>query len=280
MRLERSETDFGAHPLALRRFNLRAGAQWSPDLKDWGIFHVFNGTAVLPWEGSKRELRTGDVVALPPGTIASLHGGRITGTQFHYFMVSLDSISGVLTWSEQQNLRMIAGKERFCVRHLSATHRVAGDLARICDPWPAENSPALRCELLRIFSGIFAKELTPPFERKADLMTAYQRVEQILGRMPEAVIMSRTAEELARRCGCSVRHFSRLFRSYCGVSMRARQVQLRLNKARQLLRESNAKVIHIAMDSGYRHLGLFNTMFKRHFGMTPGEWRKRNRVGK
>jgi hypothetical protein len=26
-------------------------------------------------------------------------------------------------------------------------------------------------------------------------------------------------------------------------------------------------------ESGYRHLGLFNAMFKRRFGMTPSEWR-------
>ena len=32
----------------------------------------------------------------------------------------------------------------------------------------------------------------------------------------------------------------------------------------------------MAYDSGYRHLGLFNAMFKKRFGMTPGEWRQRN----
>ena len=30
------------------------------------------------------------------------------------------------------------------------------------------------------------------------------------------------------------------------------------------------------MDSGYRHLGLFNAMFKRRFNMTPTEYRRQH----
>jgi AraC-like DNA-binding protein len=73
---------------------------------------------------------------------------------------------------------------------------------------------------------------------------------------------------------CSERHFSRLFREEFGVPFHARQIELRLQRARQLLADSNAKIINIAYDSGYRHLGLFNTMFKKRFGLTPVEWRR------
>jgi len=80
---------------------------------------------------------------------------------------------------------------------------------------------------------------------------------------------------LASLCGCSARHFNRLFRSCFGISVRARQTQLRLIKARQLLSETEKKVLEIALDSGYRNLSLFNLLFKRQFGMTPSESRRR-----
>jgi hypothetical protein len=41
-----------------------------------------------------------------------------------------------------------------------------------------------------------------------------------------------------------------------------------------LLRDANAKVINVAEECGFNHLGLFNTCFKRRFGTSPGQWRK------
>jgi AraC family transcriptional regulator len=51
---------------------------------------------------------------------------------------------------------------------------------------------------------------------------------------------------------------------------------LRLQRARHLLSHSDAKIINVALDSGYHHLGLFNAKFKKRFGMTPGDWRRQN----
>ena len=60
------------------------------------------------------------------------------------------------------------------------------------------------------------------------------------------------------------------------MPFRARQIELRLLHARQLLANSDDKIINVAYDSGYRHLGLFNAMFKKRFGVTPSEWRQQN----
>jgi len=55
--------------------------------------------------------------------------------------------------------------------------------------------------------------------------------------------------------------------------VRSRQTELRLLKARQLLSDSTAKIIEVAFESGYRNLSLFNSLFKRRFGVTPSECR-------
>ena len=81
----------------------------------------------------------------------------------------------------------------------------------------------------------------------------------------------RSLTELAGQLHCSERHFSRLFREEFNISLRARQTELRLQRARQLLTESDAKIINVAYESGYRHLGLFNALFKRRFGVTPSQ---------
>ena len=94
--------------------------------------------------------------------------------------------------------------------------------------------------------------------------------------MSEAELAVRPLSQLAGELHCSERHFSRLFREEFRVSLRARQTELRLQRARQLLVESDAKIINVAYESGYRHLGLFNAMFKRRFGVTPSQWRHEN----
>jgi AraC-like DNA-binding protein len=56
--------------------------------------------------------------------------------------------------------------------------------------------------------------------------------------------------------------------------LRAWQVQARIHKAARLLRESDTKVIDVALESGFQHLGQFNATFKRLFGKTPSAWRQ------
>lgn len=68
---------------------------------------------------------------------------------------------------------------------------------------------------------------------------------------------------------------SRLFREEFNVSLRSRQTELRLRLACELLANSPAKISVVARESGYRHLGLFNAMFKKKFGMTPSDWRQK-----
>jgi len=97
-----------------------------------------------------------------------------------------------------------------------------------------------------------------------------------VGKMSEAELAVRSLTQLAADLHCSERHFSRLFREEFNISLRARQTELRLQRARQLLAESDAKIINVAYESGYRHLGLFNAMFKRRFGVTPSHWRQQN----
>ena len=94
--------------------------------------------------------------------------------------------------------------------------------------------------------------------------------------MPDAELATRSLPQLAGQLPCSERHFSRLFREQFGVPLRARQTELRLQRARQLLQDPGIKIINVASESGYRHLGLFNAMFKKRFGMTPSEWRQQN----
>jgi AraC-like DNA-binding protein len=127
--------------------------------------------------------------------------------------------------------------------------------------------------MLEVTAAAFSEEMGKHQLPETAGGSAELRFKELIQAMPDSELVNHTPEQLAQLCGCSPRHLSRLFRKHFGSTIRSRQTELRLLKAKRLLAETNAKIIHVAHESGYRHLGLFNLMFKKYLGMTPSEWR-------
>lgn len=79
--------------------------------------------------------------------------------------------------------------------------------------------------------------------------------------------------ELASTCGYSPTHFSRMFRQAFGMPVHQFVMQRRLAAARRMLNEDKASLADIAADCGFSSQAHFNAAFKRHEGMTPGDFR-------
>jgi AraC-like DNA-binding protein len=128
--------------------------------------------------------------------------------------------------------------------------------------------------MLELVGKVFARELTPVGRTDAAALSATKRIKVLLEHLTEDEFLAASSEELAAYCGCSLRHFSRLFLQHFGVALRTRQTEMRLLKARRMLAETDSRVMTVAAACGYRHLGVFNSLFKRRFGMTPTDWRR------
>jgi AraC-like DNA-binding protein len=192
------------------------------------------------------------------------------------FILSTELLAGLLTPAERHYFDGEARRGRSALRYFPGSHGVALEFARAAETRDSTNALLVRCRLLQLFAGIFAGELASQVCPTPRTVLAAERFRQMIFGIPEADLRSRSLADLARNCRCSKRHFSRLFRSYFRVSIRQKQRDLRLEKAKLLLQESDAKVIHVALESGYQHLSLFNAMFKKHFGVTPTEWRRQH----
>ena len=92
--------------------------------------------------------------------------------------------------------------------------------------------------------------------------------------MAEHVADEFNLEQLAARAGLSKFHFERLFKSAMGVSPSRYQINLRINVARQLLRETKKNVVDVALDVGYTNPSHFAELFRRETGMSPSEYRR------
>lgn len=81
--------------------------------------------------------------------------------------------------------------------------------------------------------------------------------------------------EVAARVNLSPCHFCAVFKRQTGLTFTAYRNRLRLDRAAELLRESNRRVTDVAFEAGFDSIPYFNRVFRRQFGCSPSEYRRR-----
>jgi two-component system response regulator YesN len=87
-------------------------------------------------------------------------------------------------------------------------------------------------------------------------------------------------KNVASRFNLSPSHFSSVFHEEIGETFRNYLGDLRINRAKELLRTTNLKVSEIAHKSGYRDPHYFSTAFKKKCSRTPQQFRNQTHQGK
>ena len=100
------------------------------------------------------------------------------------------------------------------------------------------------------------------------------KLRQITGWMAENLAEEFHLDQLAARAGLSKFYFNRLFKTAMGVSPSHYQMNLRLDAAKRLLRETKKSVVEIALDVGYANPSHFAQLFKRETGLSPSDYRQ------
>jgi len=80
--------------------------------------------------------------------------------------------------------------------------------------------------------------------------------------------------QLAAECGLSVSHFARAFKTTFGMPAHQWLIQRRVERAFELLANSEATLADIALQSGFGDQPAFTRTFRKVVGVTPGLWRR------
>lgn len=100
------------------------------------------------------------------------------------------------------------------------------------------------------------------------------RLLAVLRKMEATIEAPESRAALADLAGVSLRQLERLFRSELGHGVHAHYLSLRLDRARQLLRETSMPVLEVALATGFGSASQFSRAFARAHGMTPTGWRR------
>jgi len=84
-----------------------------------------------------------------------------------------------------------------------------------------------------------------------------------------------TIPQLARQTGINEAKLKEGFKEVFGYSIHTCILQLRLQKAQELLLTTDMSITDITYVIGYSHVTHFTSLFKKEMGITPTEWKKK-----
>ena len=261
--------------LLISELEVAPGAEWTDSSPGWKIILI--GKGILYWmsRAEVQELSPGQVLVIGPSADGVLRGSQISASSIHFFYFRPENLLELLSLSERLSLGACVQASQ--KRIIPASDPVAHKYAEVVRALPRRQSFFYRSQLLQLAAMVFRDTFPGGALSGNQVATTQIRFEEIISRIPEVDLINHSSSKIAEMCGCSLRHFRRMFRAQFKTSIRAKQTELRLEKARQLLAVTDDKILAIAANSGYRHTGFFNAMFKKRFGMTPTEWRKFHR---
>jgi len=107
-----------------------------------------------------------------------------------------------------------------------------------------------------------------------DLMGKSEKLKKVVERMADTLDEPLSAVQLAKSAGLSVRQVERLFLRHMNMTPGKYYARLRLERARELLRQTNMPILDIAVATGFASHSYFAQSYRQYFGRPPSEERR------
>ncbi|MBU1332570.1 MAG: GlxA family transcriptional regulator [Gammaproteobacteria bacterium] len=98
-----------------------------------------------------------------------------------------------------------------------------------------------------------------------------KKLVRVIGEMERHSEQPLPCEALAERVGITMRQLERLFRHHLHSTPSAFYLGLRLDKARQLLRQSDLSVLEVSLACGFDSASYFSRCYRKHFAASPSQ---------
>lgn len=120
---------------------------------------------------------------------------------------------------------------------------------------------------------IYTTVRTDSYEQRLSIPTRigvrHPKLAQVIEWMEESIEEPVSPSQLASDVGMSTRQLERLFRRYLNRSPKRYYMELRLQKARNLLLQTDMSVINVALACGFTSPSHFSKCYRAHFETTP-----------
>ena len=161
----------------------------------------------------------------------------------------------------------------YCVdaEHAPKVWELFEELSRIGD----SKNLTDRLKVKAILLNLIAEYLNLAGKEKVEVYSEKdEELRNVLSYINENFKRNLTTNELAAICHMHPTHFIRAFKLKMAQTPHQYVMDIRMGYARQLLDESELSIVEISEEIGFYDIAHFSKVFKRHFSMSPSEYRK------
>jgi AraC-like DNA-binding protein len=228
---------------------------------------VERGADVFDYRGARQVAAAGDIIIFNPAEVHDGHAADETGWTFRMMYIDPEHLRKVR--------EEITGKSSdipFFSNSVVSDAETARLLVRLHRALETSVSALER-------ESLFLLAMTQLVTRHADSATTkyktgneHAAVARLLEYLHANACQNVKLDELARIAILSPFHLLRVFREETGITPHAYQIQLRVEKAKRLLRD-RFTIAEAAQAAGFFDQAHFSKQFKRYVGITPGKFR-------
>ncbi len=120
-----------------------------------------------------------------------------------------------------------------------------------------------------IYSSIRTDQDTQRLSVPTRIGVRHPKLSQVIQTMEQNIEEPISPANLAKYVGMSTRQLERLFRRYLNRSPKRYYMELRLQKARNLLMQTDMSVINVALACGFASPSHFSKCYRAHYDTTP-----------
>lgn len=130
----------------------------------------------------------------------------------------------------------------------------------------------IKAGLLQILALLAQNDILLPASPDSDRRV--EMVKNVITYMEQHFSEKIYIHDLAHQINMNEQYFCRFFKKIIGRSPISYLNDLRIRQAARLLRETDHSVMNICLECGFNNLGNFMQIFKKHYNMTPLQFRK------
>lgn len=251
---------------------------WHPELE---VNYVHAGTARYHVDSEFFNSTAGDIILIRPNALHSIHPigheEHLTDTlQFHLDMVTTAQVDRVglhyltpLQHNQYQFIpRLQADYEGYqpikaCLMAIFEVTRTKGRHYELL----------LKAKLHELLYLLFYYRLVK-VKLTDDSYRKNAKLRDVIDHINQHYQEPISIDQLAQIMGYSKTHFMTLFKQQTGSSAHDYVIQVRLQKAADLLTNTISPIVDIANEVGFNNLSNFNRLFKDYYQMPPSHYRK------
>lgn len=246
------------------------------------LVYVEEGDGWFGVDSAERQLRAGQVHAVPPGQVIGVAAlselARCRAWSVAFTPDAVPALAPVspLAWAQHPLLALFApaaGHGVVAEPDRASWSRWLADLAdELADPGRLGAREAVTALLTRVL--VAAARLAPSAPNAPDPLV--ERVfEEIEARFREPV----SAGDVARALGYTPGHLTTLVRQRTSRPLLEWITERRMIEVRRMLRETDLPLAVVASRTGLRDATYLVRRFRRRYGITPQRWRRAQRAG-